>query len=157
MSPDSDSNLMKLGMALAPFEGADLVILFRSEGGAQAMRGALEKIAAPDLVTLMIGTERGLTGTFHGVDGFIEAWRDFTATFVELRNEIRELTEVGPDVIYAESRQVGTTATAGVEMDDDAAAVFRFADGSLQQAEFHLDRRAARRAAGLDPDRRSGD
>jgi ketosteroid isomerase-like protein len=154
---DPGTNLTRLGHAMAPFEGAELVVLFRSESALAALRQALEEIAAPDLVTLMIGAEGGLTGTFNGVEGFIEAWRDFTATFGQLHNEIRELTEVSPDVVYAETRQVGTTATAGVEIDDDAAAVFRFGGGHLQQAEFHLDRDAARKAAGIDPDRRSGD
>jgi ketosteroid isomerase-like protein len=157
MSTDPDSNIARLSLALAPFQGADLVRLFHDDDAIAAIRSALGEIAAPDLVTLMIGAERGLTGTFHGVDGFIEAWQDFGATFQQLRNEIRELVEVGPDVVYAETRQVGTTATAGVEIDDDAAAVFRFADGRLRQAEFHLDRAAARKAAGIDPDRQSGD
>jgi len=149
VSTDSDSNLVRLGQAMAPFEGTDLVVLFRSESAVARLRRSIAEIAAPDLVTLMIGAERGLTGTFHGVDGFVEAWRDFTETFQQLHNEIWELTEVGPEVIYVETRQIGTTATAGVEIDDDAAAVFRFAGGRLQQAEFHLDRDSARRAAGL--------
>jgi ketosteroid isomerase-like protein len=148
---DPGTNLLRLGRTLEPFEGSDLVTVFGSEGGAAAMRSSLAEIAAPDLVTLMIGADRGLTGTFHGIDGFIEAWADYSATFKELRNRIAELVEVNSDVIYAETRQTGVTATAGVEIDYYAAAIFRFADGRLQQAEFHLDRDAARRAAGTEP------
>ena len=59
-------------------------------------------------------------------------------------------------MIYGETRQVGTTATAGMEITYEPAAIFRFTDGLLEQAEFHLDRAAARRAVGLDPDRQSG-
>jgi ketosteroid isomerase-like protein len=157
VSRDSDSNLVRLGTALGPFQDADLVILFRSESAIGAIHGALDEIAAPDMVTLMIGAERGLTGTFPGTQGFIEAWQDFTATFQGLRIEITEMAEVDPDVVYIETRQIGRTATAGVEFDYEAAAVFRFANGKLLQAEFHLDRPSARRAAGLDPDRHSGD
>jgi ketosteroid isomerase-like protein len=153
---DPQTNLARLGGALEPFQGSDLVLVFGSEGASRGIRQALEEIAAPDLVTLMIGADRGLTGTFRGVDGFIEAWRDYCQTFKQLRTEITELAEVQPDVVYAETRQVGVTATAGVELDYQAAAVFRFADGALQQAEFHLDRDAARRAAGLEPDHPSG-
>jgi ketosteroid isomerase-like protein len=120
------------------------------------IRDSLGEIAADDLVTLMVGAEGGLTGTWHGVEGFIEAWQDFTRTFKELHNEITELTEVAPDVVYAETHQHGPTATAGVEIDNRAAAVFRFADGRLQQAEFHLDRAAARRAVGLPPEKTDG-
>jgi ketosteroid isomerase-like protein len=156
VSTTPEPNLERLAGALMPFADADLVLLFRTEGGVAQIRDALGEIAAPDLVTLMIGADHGLTGTFHGVDGFIEAWRDYTDTFQNLRNEITELNEVRPGVIYAETRQLGATATAGVEIDYPAAAVFRFADDRLQQAEFHLDREAARRAAGMDPDRPSG-
>ena len=154
MNPQT--NLARLAGALEPFQGSDLVLVFRQKGAAEGIRRALEEVAAPDLVTLMIGADRGLTGTFHGVDGFIDAWTDYCQTFKQLRTEITELAEVQPDVVYVETRQVGVTATAGVELDYQAAAVFRFADGALQQAEFHLDRDAARRVAGLEPDHPSG-
>jgi ketosteroid isomerase-like protein len=151
VTTDPQPNMERLGRALEPFADGDLVVLFHTEGAVQSIHSALEEVAAPDLVTLMIGADRGLTGTFHGIPGFTEAWQDYTATFKSLSNEITELVEVKPGVIYAETRQVGKTATAGVEIEYAAAAIFRFADGRLQQAEFHLDRGAARRAAGLDP------
>jgi ketosteroid isomerase-like protein len=153
---DPQTNLARLSGALAPFQGSDLVLVFGNEGATRGIRQALEEVAAPDLVTLMIGADRGLTGTFHGVDGFIEGWADYCQTFKQLRTEITELAEVQPDVVYAETRQIGVTATAGVELEYQAAAVFRFADGALQQAEFHLDRDAARRVAGLEPDHPPG-
>jgi ketosteroid isomerase-like protein len=149
---DPQTNLARLGGALEPFEGSDLVLVFQSRSASERIRRALEEVAAPDLVTLMIGADRGLTGTFHGVDGFIEAWADYCRTFKQLRTQITDLIEVQPDVVYADTTQVGVTATAGVELEYQAAAVFRFADGVLQQAEFHLDRDAARRVAGLEPD-----
>jgi ketosteroid isomerase-like protein len=151
VTTDPQPNMERLGHALEPFADGDLVVLFHTEGAVQSIHSALEEVAAPDLVTLMIGADRGLTGTFHGIPGFTEAWQDYTATFKSLSNEITELVEVKPGVIYAETRQIGKTATAGVEIEYAAAAIFRFADGRLQQAEFHLDRGAARRAAGLDP------
>jgi ketosteroid isomerase-like protein len=149
MSANPKSNLERLGEALDPFAGADLVFLLRSEGEVDRMRSALEEIAAPDLVTLMIGAESGLTGTYHGPQGFINAWQDFTATFKHLHSEIEELIELG-DVVLVETHQKGTTATAGGEIENDSAGVFRFRDGKLQRAEFHLDRAAARRAAGIE-------
>jgi ketosteroid isomerase-like protein len=156
VSADPQTNLARLGGALEPFQGSDLVFVFGDESASEGIRQALEKVAAPDLVTLMIGADRGLTGTFHGVDGFIDAWADYCQTFKQLRTEITELTEAQSDVVYVETRQIGVTATAGVELDYQAAAVFRFSDGVLQQAEFHLDRDAARRVAGLEPDHPSG-
>lgn len=152
MSSDPHTNLVRLGGALDAFNQVDLVVLFGSESGRSAIRQSLEELASPDLVTQMIGADHGLTGTFYGLDGFIEAWEDYSATFQSLRNEITQFVDAGPDVIYAETHQTGATATAGVELDYEAAAIFRFAGGRLQHAEFHLDRTAARRAAGIDPD-----
>jgi ketosteroid isomerase-like protein len=149
MSTDPGDNVARLAIALAPFEDNDLVLLFRTEGSRAAIREALQGIAAEDLVTLMIGADHGLTGTFHGASGFIDAWTDFTETFKHLHNRITEMTAVGPEIVYIETKQVGATATAGVEIDYQAAAVFRFDEGLLQKAEFHLDRDAAKRAAGL--------
>ena len=149
MSATPESNIDRLVRALLPFADNDLVLLFQSEGGARQIREALDEIASPNLVTLMVGSERGLTGTFHGRDGFIEAWRDFVSTFRTLRQEILDMSEAKPDVVLVETRQVGSTATAGVEIENDPAAIFRFSEGQLQQAEFHLDREAARKAAGL--------
>jgi ketosteroid isomerase-like protein len=153
MEIDPAGNLGRLAGALQPFQDADLVLLFRTEGSAEAVREAMEEISAPDLVTLMIGgdLEHSFTGTFHGPDGFIEAWRDYSETFSTLHSQITELVEVGSDVVYGETRQTGVTARGGMEIEYRPAAVFRFADGVLQQAEFHLDREAARRAAGLPP------
>jgi ketosteroid isomerase-like protein len=150
MNSEPRSNAERVAIALAPFPGTDLVKMFRTEKGVHSVREALDAVAAPDLVTLMIGAEGGLTGTFHGVDGFIEAWHDYTETFEYLRNELSDLVEAG-DAVLVETRQIGATATAGVEIDYDAAAIFRFAEGKLQQAEFHLDRQGARRAVGLEP------
>jgi ketosteroid isomerase-like protein len=152
MPSDPGTNLMRLGQTLEAFAGADLVVLFRSEKATERIRTALDEIAAPGLVTLMIGADRGLTGTFEGPEGFIEAWRDYSETFQELHNEPMEPVEVDSDVIYVETRQRGTTATAEIEIDYTAAAIFRFSDGRLRQAEFHLDRDAARRVVGLEPD-----
>jgi ketosteroid isomerase-like protein len=152
MEIDPAGNIGRLAGALLPFQDSDLVLLFRSEGSADAIRKALAEISAPNLVTLMIGADHGLTGTFYGVDGFVEAWRDYSQTFSSLRNKITDLVEVGSNVVYGETQQTGITATGGMEIEYRPAAVFRFAEGKLQQAEFHLDREAARRAAGLPPE-----
>jgi hypothetical protein len=81
------------------------------------------EIAAPDLVTTMIAEEGGLRNEFHGHDGYREAWADWLQAFDSYR----------------------------VELEGSAAGVLRFAEGRLQRIEFHLDREAALRAAGLDP------
>jgi ketosteroid isomerase-like protein len=99
----------------------------------------------------MVGSAAGLSGNFEGPEGFIDGWRDFLDTFSSFRNEIVEFVEVDPDTILILSRQRAITTTGGVEMDNDAGAIFRFEGGRLRRIEFHLDRDAAARATGLDP------
>ena len=48
-------------------------------------------------------------------------------------------------------RLCGKTKTGGVDVEAAAAAVWTVVDGRLDRVEFHLDREAALRAAGLDP------
>jgi len=155
MSKAGDANLSSLAKAMEPFNGADVAEVFRDPEKTEGVRVALAEIAAPDLLTVMVGSDTGgLSGTFEGPDGFVDGWRDFLDTFATFRNDIVEFVEVDPDTILILSRQRATTATGGVEMDNEAAAICRFSEGRLQQAEFHLDREAAARAAGLDPGRR---
>jgi ketosteroid isomerase-like protein len=45
----------------------------------------------------------------------------------------------------------GTTKTGGVEVEASAAAVWTVVEGRLRRVEFHIDRQAALRAAGVDP------
>jgi ketosteroid isomerase-like protein len=152
-SESAYAHLLSLQKALEPFREGDLTELFRSPEGLDRVRTALGEIAAPDLVTVMVGSEQGFSGTFEGVEGFIEGWRDFLDAFASFNNEVERFIEVDPDTILAPSRQRATTATGGVEMDNRAAALFRFKDGRLRRAEFHLDSESAAHAVGLDPDR----
>ncbi len=46
---------------------------------------------------------------------------------------------------------VGRTKTGGVEVEAPGAAVWTVVDGRVRRVEFHLDREAALRSAGLDP------
>jgi hypothetical protein len=152
MSEAGDANLSSLAKAMEPFNGAELTEAFRDQQRIERFREDLLEIASPDLVTVMVGSAGGgLSGTFAGHDGFIEGWRDFLDTFESFRNDIEEFIEVDPDTILILSRQRATTATGGVEMDNEAAAIFRFDHGQLREIEFHLDREAAAKAAGLEP------
>ena len=54
-------------------------------------------------------------------------------------------------------RQIGPTKHSGVEVETASATVWWLEDGAIRQAAFYLDQRAALKAAGLDPDRPSGD
>ncbi len=156
MSETGDANVRSLAEAMEPFTDADVTEMIRDPEQIERLRRALAKIAAPGLVTVMVGSAAGFSGSFDGPEGFIEGWRDFLDTFTTFRNDIEDLIEVDPDTILALSRQRAITATGGVEMDNEAAAIFRFEDGRLCRVEFHLDREGAARAAGLDPGQAPG-
>ena len=152
MSETGNANLSSLAKAMEPFNGAELTGVFQDPEKAERLRAELAEIAAPDLITVMVGSDAGgLSGTFAGLDGFLEGWRDFLDTFASFRNDLVDFVEADPDTILILSRQRATTATGGVKMDNEAGAVFSFEEGRLRRIEFHLDRESAAKAAGLEP------
>jgi ketosteroid isomerase-like protein len=143
-------DIQALGDVLEPISGRDMVALFGDEDAMEMLRYGLKRIVSDDFVTEMVGSADGFTGTFKGPEGFIEGWSDFIATFERFENTIQEVIPAG-DRIVVTSRQRGTTATGGVQLDNEGAGVFTYDEGKLTRAEFHLDRDAALRAAGLEP------
>jgi ketosteroid isomerase-like protein len=122
-------------------------------GGDEAARtraAALTKIAADDLLTVMVGSEGGLTSEFHGRSGFEQAWADWLSPFDAYSSSLEEVLEAPDDrlvvITHQSARPKGTTAA----IESQAAAVLQFRDGRLTRVEFHLDPTAARRAAGLE-------
>jgi len=137
-------SLVRFGFA----PGAGSVVV--SEERVRALIEELRPIAALDIKCTMVGGIEGEFATeFAGLDGFADAWADWLATFerLELKAE-GELIENG-DHFVALGRQVGVSATAGVEVESDAAAVWTLRDEKLARVEFHLDRESALRAAGV--------
>jgi ketosteroid isomerase-like protein len=141
-------DIQRLGDVLEPLSGRDMVALWADEEAMDTLRHSLKKIAGDELVVEMVGAEEGLTGTFKGIDGYIEGWSDFLSAFERFENVIQEVLPVGDKVVVL-NKLNGVTATAGVPMEQEAGAVFTFADGVLTRAAFHLDRKAVLKAAGL--------
>jgi ketosteroid isomerase-like protein len=107
---------------------------------------ALRPITAPDVVTVMRGSDEMLMGTYEGLDGLREGWADWLGSFERVTLAIESLEEVGDNVLTL-ARQVGTTRHGGVEIEQPSAAVWKFRDGRLTRVEFHLDREAAMASA----------
>jgi ketosteroid isomerase-like protein len=147
-APMTVDDIQRLGDVLEPLSGRDLVALWNDDEAMEMLRYSLKRLASDDFVTEMVGAEGGLTGTFPGPEGFIEGWRDFLDAFETFQNVIQEVLPVG-DKIVVLNHLKGTTATGGVGMEQEGAGVFTFADGELTRAEFHLDRAAALKAAGI--------
>ena len=141
-------DIQRLGDVLEPLSGREMVGLFDDDDAMDTLRHSLKKLVSDDFVSVMVGSDDSFKGTFKGPEGFIEGWRDFLATFETFTNVIQEVLPVGDKVVVLNQLR-GVTATSGVEMEKEGAGVFTFADGELTRAQFHLDRKAALKAAGV--------
>jgi ketosteroid isomerase-like protein len=130
----------------------DLVAMLRAEQAVETIRGAVGDHVAPDLECHMIAP--GYTGprgdlSYRGIEGFVDAWREWTEAYERYMIEIEEITEGPGGRVLTLARQRGVTRTGGVEVEEIAAAVWMVRDGRVVRVEFHLDPDTARRAAGL--------
>jgi hypothetical protein len=109
----------------------------------------LGELAHPDLEVEMIGPG-GFSGSFRGVGGFEEAWRDWLVPFASYRVEQEpEVRKVGEAVVFFAHQIVTPKGTAN-PIEGDAATVAFFEHDKLRRLEFHLDRAMALRSAGLE-------
>ncbi len=109
----------------------------------------LSEVADPEFETRMSGGAGAPPVSYHGLEGFDKAWRDWVETFERVHAELEDLIE-SEDHIVLLIRQVATTRHDRVEMAQPSAMVFAFESNRVVRVEFHLDRAAALRAAGLD-------
>jgi hypothetical protein len=122
--------------------------VFDSEGGA-AFAAAIAPLADPDLVCLMSGG--ALTTQYSGLDGIQAGWTDFLSPFETLRVEFDGSVEPGREGWFVDPvRLTGVPKGSSGEIEQTGAAVWQIRDGRVVRVEFHLDRDAARRAAGID-------
>jgi ketosteroid isomerase-like protein len=130
---------------------ADDVVTALSDEGNQTVRRLFMELAEPDFEVVMLGPEYSSARLdFVGLDGFVAAWRDWTRAFESFRIEVDEMVDAGDNVVSL-VRQIGIPRGAHAEMETPGAAVWMIRDGRLRRVEFHLDRDAALRAAGIDP------
>jgi ketosteroid isomerase-like protein len=147
----SSDNLRKAEQLTAVLTGRDLVAVLADDDESQRALEAVEPLVEPDFEILMIGPAYTPQRVVErGFEGFRSAWLDWTSPFEAFRIDIDEVIDAGDQVVNL-GRQTATTKTGGVKVDADAAAVMTFRDGRISRMEFHLDRAAAMRAAGLEP------
>jgi ketosteroid isomerase-like protein len=133
----------------------DIVTALDDAGADQRVRNTLMELADPDFEVAMVGPDYLSTQLeFSGLDGFREAWRDWTSPFERYEIEVEEMIDAGDQVVSLVAMK-GTTRTGGAEISAPGAAVWTVVDGRVRRVEFHLDRNAALRAAGIDPSSRS--
>jgi ketosteroid isomerase-like protein len=117
----------------------------------QRVRRTLMELAEPDFRVVMVGpTYVSQNIERSGADGFREAWADWTTPFTSYHIDVEEMIDAGDRVVSLVGMR-GTTKTGGVEVEASAAAVWTVVEGRLRRVEFHIDRQAALRAAGVDP------
>jgi SnoaL-like protein len=111
-------------------------------------RRALEAVAVDDLLTTMISNDGMLTGEWHGLAGFFEAWDDWLAPFETYDIELQSVEPAaGGDGLLVFTHQRVVPRGTDVPIESDAAAFLEFRSEKLARIEFHLDPELARSAA----------
>src|SRR5215217_981407 len=130
----------------------DVVAALVDEEADRRVRQAFAELAEADFEVVMVGPAY-LPATFEGsgVEGFRDAWIEWTSAFESYRIEIERLIDAGDQVVSLVA-MTGKTRTGGVEIEAPGEAVWTVVDGRLRRVEFHLDRSEALRAAGIDPE-----
>lgn len=130
----------------------DVVEAMDDDEAGERIRRLFMDYAVPDFETVMVGPGYvKARGEYRGLDGFAEAWRDWTSPFESYRIEVEEMIDAGEKVVSVVA-MTGRTRTGGAEISAPGAAVWTVVDGRLRNVEFHLDPDLARRAAGLTPE-----
>jgi ketosteroid isomerase-like protein len=129
--------------------------IFDGTTGIDQMAEVLKDKVDPEFVTLMVSESAGAVESY-GIGGFRQALEDWISPYEAFRLEIEDVI-VNDDKLIFLARQVATTKHDGVEVETDSASVWWVKDGLIRQAAFYLDRSAGLKAAGIDPDRPSGD
>jgi ketosteroid isomerase-like protein len=119
--------------AIAPPDGTDLVELFATAGPAIDTGGLVAEDAAVRFVAPSAENER------QGPEGFREGWADWLEAWQSYRMYYDDVVEKD-DRVVALVRLSGVTRRDGVEMEQEAAAVFRFDGAKVVEIEFNLDR-----------------
>jgi ketosteroid isomerase-like protein len=136
-------------------------VLIGADGSipAQSLEQVLDlfrEVAEPEFVCRMVGPDLSFVGEEKGAEGFLKAWADWTSPFEEFRIEVERVIDAGSHMIDF-VRQTAVTKRGGVPVQTLGAGVWTFREGRLSRVEFHLDRDAALRSAGLDPQLAEGD
>jgi ketosteroid isomerase-like protein len=115
----------------------------------EAVTEILRHNAHPEYLTVMVS--EAVTRDYPGVEGFAEAWTEWTSPYESFRVVLEEVILLEDKLVFV-VRQIATTRHSEVEVENPSAAIWWLDDGQIRQAAFYLDRRAGMRAAGIDPD-----
>ena len=94
-------------------------------------------------------------GTWTGLAGLVEAWRQWTDVWADFRSEPEELRELDDERVLVLIRRSGRGKTSGLdlgEMRSEGAAVCHLRDGKVTKVVNYFDRERALADLGLAPD-----
>ena len=117
-----------------PPDGADLTEIFVPGGfstGGLVAEDAIVRFVAPSAET-----------SATGPDGFFNTWSDWLEAWESYRLYYDDVFERG-DRVVALVRLCGVTKRDRVEMEQEAAGIFRFEGDQVVEIEFNLDREDA--------------
>lgn len=132
----SSANLERL-RALLPPEGADFADIWGPDGTGLPGIGDL---VAPDAKVRWVARDAETEEV--GADGFRSGWEDWLEPWESYRIYYEDLLDRGDRIVLLVVLR-GVTKRDGVEMEHEAAAVFRFEGEQVVEMEFMLDREAA--------------
>jgi ketosteroid isomerase-like protein len=122
--------------AVMPPEGTDLIDVFGPNAAQIDTGGLVRDDAAVNMVA------RNAERTTEGPEGFREIWADWLEPWESYRIYFDDVIERGDRVIML-VRLRGVTKHDGVEMEHEAAGIFRFEGDQVVEMEFNLDREDA--------------
>jgi ketosteroid isomerase-like protein len=122
--------------AIMPPDGTDLIEVFGAGGGPISTGGLVADDATVTFASPNAEASR------EGPEGFREGWTDWLEPWESYRIYYDDLIERS-DRVVALVRLRGVTRRDRVEMEHEAAGVFRFEGDQIVNMEFNLDREDA--------------
>jgi len=132
----SQENLERLA-AVMPGDGTDLTKVFAPDSGFSAAG-----LIADDAIIRFIAPSAEQETA--GPDGFFGTWADWLEPWESYTIHYDDVEDRG-DLVIALVRLCGVTKRGGVEIEQEAAGLFKFANGKVIEIEFNLDREDALR------------
>jgi ketosteroid isomerase-like protein len=126
-----DIDMVALVSAEAPFP-EDVLALFEPGGEIRFLTNAP---GVPDL-------------SFHGLEGFVEGWRDWLAPFDRYELQVRDIVDASDEEVLVLTHVRARTHRDGVTVEHDPGAVFTVRNGRVVRVRFFLERDEAFAAVG---------
>lgn len=137
-----------LDKALGLFPGDDFVQVLEDDAKRAAARDAIAAVVTPDVEVEMIGGG-GSIGPYSGPDALERSFEEWLAAFSSYRLEVEPEVRRSRDAVVFFAKQVAIPRGTEKPVTTDGTVVMFFARERVRRIEFHLDRDAALRSAGL--------